>query len=65
MINLDPYFVPSEAIVFTPEAGGGYSPVASVILYPAEGKGVHVRSAIEMIKVLKIIEQKLGVLERN
>jgi hypothetical protein len=42
---------------------GGYTPIPDVILYPAEGYGLHIRSARELQEVIQLLAKRVAILE--
>ena len=53
----------SSLVMYDHEILGGYTPVPDVVLYPAEGYGLHIRSAREMQEVIQLLAKRLAILE--
>lgn len=56
-------YIDSTLTITPPEVIGGYRPVPDVKLYPAEGFGLHIRSAEELNEVVKALIKRIEILE--
>jgi len=61
--RIDLYSLPSSLVMYDHEVLGGYTPIPDVVLYPAEGYGLHIRSAREMQEVIQLLAKRLAILE--
>jgi hypothetical protein len=52
------------ASVYELEVEGGDRPIEDIKLYPAEGYGVHMRSAAEMNVVIQLLLRRIDLLEQ-
>lgn len=58
-----PEFINSSSLLYDLEVSGGYRPIADVKLFPAEGYGLHIRSAEELNTIVKTLIRRIEILE--
>lgn len=51
--------------MYSPEVLGGYRPLPDITLFPAEGYGLHIRSAEELMELVVALAKRVEILEKK